>query len=110
MADEPIATLFYDKDESKYGLIYHENYNNYEGLLPFNIDLPRDETVKIGEPYYSKELWYSFSARIPSKNRKDCIEKLKEYNLTLESHPLKILNSIGRVSIANRWKLEPFHP
>ena len=110
MVGDLIATLFYDKDKEKYGLIYHEKYNNYEGLLPFNIDLPRNESVKIGEPYYSKELWYSFSARIPSKSRTDCIEKLKEYDLTLESHPLRILNRIGRASIANRWKLEPFHP
>lgn len=110
IADDPIATLFYDEEEEKYGLVYHEKYNNYKGLLPFNIDMPIDESVKIGEPYYSEELWYPFSARIPSKSRTDCIEKLKEYNLTLESHPLKILNSIGRVSIANRWKLEPFHP
>ena len=105
-----IATLFYDKDEEKYGLVYHEKYKNYPGLFPFNIDLPIDESVKIGEPYYSRILWYPFSARIPSKSRTDCIEKLKDSNLTLESHPLKILNSIGRVSIANRWKLEPFNP
>ena len=110
MADEPVATLFYDKNEEKYGLIYHEKYKNHEMLLPFNIDLPRSESIKIGEPYYSSELWHPFSVRIPSKSRTDCIEELKEYNLTLESHPLKILSSIGRVSIANRWKLEPFNP
>ena len=39
MANEPIATLFYDKDKESYGLIYYEKYKNYEGLLPFNIDL-----------------------------------------------------------------------
>ena len=109
MANDLIATLFYDGEEEKYGLIYHEKYNDYEGLLPFNIDLSKDESVKIGELYYSKELWYPFSARIPSKSRTDCIERLKEYNLTLDDHPLKILSSIGRISIANRWKLEPFH-
>ena len=106
-----IATLFYDENEKKYGLIYHKKYKDYEGFLPFNIDLPMGESVKIGKPYYSSELWYSFSARIPSKSRIDCIKELKEkYDLTLDDHPLKILNSIGRVSIANRWKLEPFNP
>ena len=107
IANKPIATLFYDKDKKSYGLIYHEEYKDYEGLHPFNIDLSRNESVKIGEPYYSAELWYPFSARIPSKNRRDCIEKLKEHNLTLDDHPLKILGCIGRVSIANLWKLEP---
>ena len=110
MTGDIIATLFYDKSKEKYGLIYHEKYKDHEMLIPLNIDLPIGEPVKIGEPYYSKILWYSFSARIPSKSRTDCIEELKEYNLTLESHPLKILSSIGRVSIANRWKLEPFNP
>ncbi len=108
IADDPIATLFYDKNEEKYGLIYHEKYKDHEMLLPFNVDLPRNESVKIGKHYYSSELWYPFSARIPSKSRTDCIKELKEkYDLTLDDHPLKILSSIGRVSIANRWKLEP---
>ena len=108
MDNAPIATLFYDKNEKKYGLIYHEKYKNYKGLLPFNIDLPRDQSVKIGKPYYNVKLWYPFSARLPSKNRRDCIEKLKEHNLTLNDHPLKILDCIGQISIANRWKLEPY--
>ena len=107
IGDDPIATLFYDRDKESYGLIYHKAYKNYKGLLPLNIDYPKDKPIKIGEPYYSPELWYPFSARIPNKNRKDCIEKLKEYNLTLDDHPLKILDCIGRVSIANRWKLKP---
>lgn len=111
MTGDLIATLFYDKNEEKYGLIYHEKYKNHEMLIPLNIDLPRDESVEIGKTYYSKILWYPFSARIPSKSRTDCINELKEkYDLTLDDHPLKILNSIGRVSIANRWKLEPFNP
>lgn len=110
MAGEPIATLFYDKEKENYGLIYHEKYKDYKGLLPFNIDLPKEESIKIGETYYSPELWYPFSARIPSKSRRDCIEKLKENNLTLDDHPLKILSCIGQVSIANCWRLEPFTP
>ena len=103
----PIATLFYDKNKKSYGLVYHEKFKYYKGLIPFNIDLPLGSTVEIGKLYYSPKLWYPFSARIPSKNRKDCIEKLKEYNLTLNDHPLKILNCIGRISIANTWRLEP---
>lgn len=110
IARDPVATLFYDKKEEKYGLIYHKKYKNYKGLILFNIDLPRNELVEIGKTYYSSELWYPFSARIPSKSRADCIKELEEHNLTLEDHPLKILNHIGRVSIANRWKLEPFNP
>ena len=109
MDDNPIATLFYDGDEEKYGLIYRKRYKDYKGLLPLNIDWPKNEPIKIGEPYYSPELWYPFSARVPNKNRNDCIEKLKEHNLTLDDNPLKILACIGRVSIANRWKLEPLH-
>ena len=109
LTGELIATLFYDKNREEYGLIYHEKYKNYPGLLPFNIDLPRDESVEIGKLYYSKELWEPFSARIPSKSRRDCIEELKKYNLTLNDHPLKIINCIGRRSIANRWKLEPLN-
>ncbi len=65
--DDPVATLFYDKSEEKYGLIYHEKYKNHEMHIPLNIDLPRDESVKIGKIYYSKILWYPFAARIPSK-------------------------------------------
>ena len=110
MEGDPIATLFYDKEKENYGLIYHEKYKDYKGLLPFNIDLPKEESIKIGKTYYSSELWYPFSARIPSKSRMDCIEKLKENNLTLNDHPLKILSCIGQVSIANRWKLEPITP
>ena len=107
MDGSPIATLFYDKDKKSYGLVYHEKFKRYKGMMPFNIDLPVGSTVKIGKLYYSSKLWYPFSARIPNKNRKDCMEKLKEYNLTLNSHPLKILNCMGRISIANTWILEP---
>ena len=109
VSKEPIATLFYNKNREEYGLIYHEKYKYYHGLLPFNIDLPKDESVEIGKLYYSKELWEPFSARIPSKSRVDCIEELKKHNLTLDDHPLKIINCIGRRSIANRWKLEPLN-
>lgn len=110
IAHDPIATLFYDKNKEEYGLIYHKKFKNYKGLMPFNIDLPKDESIEIGKTYYSSELWYPFSARIPSKSRMDCIKELEKHNLTLEDHPLKILSHIGRVSIANHWKLEPFNP
>ena len=102
-----IATLFYDKKERRYGLVYHESLEKYPGLQPFNLDLPKDEPVEIGETYYSTELWYPFSARMPNRNRRDCLEELRKHNLTLNDHPLKILSRVGRESIANRWKLEP---
>ncbi|MCY4512481.1 MAG: hypothetical protein OXB86_02190 [Bdellovibrionales bacterium] len=102
-----IATLFYDKKERRYGLIYYESLEKYPGLQPFNLDLPKDEPVEIGKTYYSTELWYPFSARMPNKNRRDCLEELRKHNLTLNDHPLKILSRVGRESIANRWKLEP---
>lgn len=105
----PIATLFYDKDKENYGLIYYEKFKHYKGMMPFNIDLPPDESVEIGTIYYSPKLWYPFSARLPNKNRKDCVKKLKEHNLTLEDHPLKILSYMGRISIADLWRLEPYY-
>lgn len=102
-----IATLFYDKENTRYGLIYYKPLEKYPGLQPFNLDLPKAESIKIGKPYYSTELWYPFSARIPDKNREDCLEELEKHYLTLKDHPLKILSFVGRESIANRWKLEP---
>ncbi len=109
MDDHPVATLFYDKDKENYGLIYHEKFKNYKGMMPFNIDLPLGESVEIGKIYYSQKLWYPFSARLPNKNRKDCMKKLKEHNLTLGDHPLKILSYMGQISIADLWKLEPYY-
>ena len=41
-----LQLIFYNK-EKNYGLVYHEKYKNYPGLLPFKIDLPRNEPVKI---------------------------------------------------------------
>ena len=109
MDDHPVATLFYDKDKENYGLIYHEKFKNYKGMMPFNIDLPPGESVEIGKIYYNQKLWYPFSARLPNKNRKDCMKKLKEHNLTLRDHPLKILSYMGRISIADLWRLEPYY-
>lgn len=105
--NDHIATLFYDKESARYGLTYYKPLEKYPGLQPFNLDLPKDETIEIGKPYYSTELWYPFSARIPNKNREDCLEELEKNYLTLKDHPLKILSLVGRESIANRWKLEP---
>ena len=105
--NDHIATLFYEKKEESYGLVYHEPLKKYPGLQPFNLDLPKDKFIEIGKTYYSTELWYPFSARMPNKNRRDCLEELKKYNLTLNDHPLTILSHVGKESIANRWKLEP---
>ena len=105
--NDHIATLFYDKENTRYGLTYYKPSEKYPGLQPFNLDLPRDESIEIGKTYYSTELWYPFSARMPNKNREDCLEELKKHHLTLKDHPLKILSLVGRESIANRWKLEP---
>ena len=102
-----IATLFYDEENARYGLTYYKALEKYPGLQPFNLDLPKDESIEIGKTYYSTELWYPFSARIPNKNREDCLEELEKHDLTLQDHPLKILSLVGRESIANRWKLEP---
>ena len=105
--NDHIATLFYDEENKRYGLTYYKPLEKYPGLQPFNLDLPKDEPIEIGKTYYNAELWYPFSARIPNKNRKDCLKELEDHHLTLKDHPLKILSRVGRESIANRWKLEP---
>jgi hypothetical protein len=99
-----IGILFFDGNQ--FGLIYKEDFFK-SNLAPFNPEqLGENNLPELNKFYFSKDLWHSFMARIPSKDRQDFLDIMHKFGLSEDENPLVVLSKIGKFSISKPWRLE----